>query len=405
MPKSSSIRKRHRAKGVVYEARYRDPEGRSRGKTFAKEAPAIAFLKTVNAQVQEGTWTSPEIAKRTFATVAEQWLTVAGQKVRPKTLAGYQRTLRLHVLPVFAQRQIGSITSAEVEAWLHGLGPVMPATVRHTFFPLQAVMRYAARHRIIRANPCGDVELPSRIPEGRDKVDGHFLSRLEVDYLAGELQVFDPIYGLLVRFAAGTGLRASEIAGLRIRDLRLAQRTVQVQRTVKKSRGRGVWVVEEPKTARSRRTVPLLDDDLVAALAGHLDQHPRRHDLDAPLWPGRDHVGQNYGSAEAPRYWDRESFYRNWFRPAVARVGLPAEPHTGVRFHDLRHTCGSQWLEDGHSMFDVSRWLGHSSIAFTDRVYAHVADVPDYSAAVARTRAAKAAYVSNVTRLPTALEG
>ncbi|SFP85478.1 hypothetical protein SAMN05660464_4466 [Geodermatophilus dictyosporus] len=40
-------------------------------------------------------------------------------------------------------------------------------------------------------------------------------------------------------------------------------------------------------------------------------------------------------------------------------------------------------------MFSVSRWLGHSSIAFTDAVYAHVAQEPDYTAAIKRTRRAR----------------
>jgi integrase len=63
--------------------------------------------------------------------------------------------------------------------------------------------------------------------------------------------------------------------------------------------------------------------------------------------------------------------------------------HSGVRFRDLRHTCGSQWVADGHDMFSVSRWLGHSKIAFTDRVYAHLAKEPDYTAAIEPTRRAR----------------
>ncbi len=107
------------------------------------------------------------------------------------------------------------------------------------------------------------------------------------------------------------------------------------------------------------------------------------------MWPGRGRSGCDYGSAGADHLWNAQAFYRNVYRPAVGAVGLPADAHTGVRFHDLRHTCGSQWLADGHDMFSVSRWLGHSSIAFTDAVYAHVAQAPDYTAAIERTRRAK----------------
>jgi len=76
-----------------------------------------------------------------------------------------------------------------------------------------------------------------------------------------------------------------------------------------------------------------------------------------------------------------------------------------VRWHDLRHTCISQWLQDGHHMYEVSRWAGHASYAFTDSVYAHLAEQPDYTVAVARAQAAKAAKDAPVVALPTAAAG
>ncbi len=164
-------------------------------------------------------------------------------------------------------------------------------------------------------------------------------------------------------------------------------------RTVKKG-GANVWLVEPPKSKRSSRAVPILDDDLFAAVTEHLARHPRRHDPEAAVWPGRRRGGQvgvlTYGDDEAPHYWDRVSFYRNHFRPALAGLGPPCAGRDGLGFHDLRHTAGSQWVEDGHSIVYVSRWLGHESVAFTDKVYTHLAERPDWASAVERTRAAKA---------------
>lgn len=52
-------------------------------------------------------------------------------------------------------------------------------------------------------------------------------------------------------------------------------------------------------------------------------------------------------------------------------------------------------------MYEVSRWAGHSSLNFTDQVYAKIAEKPDYSAALARTRAAKGAKTATVLPFPT----
>lgn len=51
---------------------------------------------------------------------------------------------------------------------------------------------------------------------------------------------------------------------------------------------------------------------------------------------------------------------------ARAAAGVP-----DVRWHDLRRTCGCRLLQDhGLSIEKVSKWLGHQSIAVTERAYA-----------------------------------
>ncbi|TFV89596.1 site-specific integrase [Blastococcus sp. CT_GayMR16] len=399
--RTPGVYKIHRGKGTVYVARWRevDPttgKARVRDKTFLSETAARQYRARVEHTQATGTYVDPQAGKVTFADVADQWLATASTSdIRPQTLEKYRRNLANYALPAFGRRRLDSITSRDVELWLRGLRtthgqPLMPATVRRAYFPLQATFRYARQHNVIAINPCEGqtVKVPKALPTGREEVEGHFLSLTQVAALASKCAETDPVDGLLVRFAGGVGLRASEIAGLRVRDLRLARREVHVERTAKNVPGTG-WVFEEPKSKKSRRRVPILDDELLHDLGLYLAGHPRRDELDAPFWPGRGRTGPDYGQTGADHLWNQQAFYRNVYRPAVAAVGLPADPHTGVRFHDLRHTCGSQWLADGHEMFSVSRWLGHSSVAFTADVYGHVAKEPDYTAAIERTRLAR----------------
>jgi len=55
------------------------------------------------------------------------------------------------------------------------------------------------------------------------------------------------------------------------------------------------------------------------------------------------------------------------FQRILVTVGLPHQ-----RFHDLRHACATLLLEDGEELGLVSRILGHSQIATTADVYAHL---------------------------------
>jgi hypothetical protein len=109
------------------------------------------------------------------------------------------------VLPTFGARRIDSITSRDVERWVAELGPIMPGTIKHAIFPLSATLNYARKHGLIQSNPCEVVDRPKRLPTGREKREGIFLSRAQVAAVAAKVAETESVYGLLVRFAAGVG--------------------------------------------------------------------------------------------------------------------------------------------------------------------------------------------------------
>jgi len=189
-----------------------------------------------------------------------------------------------------------------------------------------------------------------------------FLTGPQIEALADRLDEQHP-YGLLVRFAAYTGLRAAEMAGLRVRDVNLKAAHVEVRRSLQHMSGE--WVAGTPKSARSTRNVPLVNRALVAELRAYLMEHPNSGDPDALLWPGRA-VGGTH-RPDWSRVFDVASFRRNYLRPALAAAGLGE-----MRFHDLRHTFASLMLAAGFPPYEVSRWLGHANLATTDSIYAHL---------------------------------
>ncbi len=222
----------------------------------------------------------------TLAQAAGAVMTADVLRLKPRTVTSYRQAYELHIGPSFGTRRLSTITRDEVQAWVVSLSvdkQLAPATVRSTFVCLRKVFRHALASNHLRYDPCQKITLPK---QGHDMEPvGRALSAAEVDRLADELDAHPP-YGLLVRFLAGTGLRRSELAGLRVRDLNLLQGHVEVRQTVQQIKDRG-WHIDSPKSKNSRRDVPLLDSDLSDELAAFLAQHPRRHEADTPLWPGR----------------------------------------------------------------------------------------------------------------------
>ncbi|WEK14475.1 MAG: tyrosine-type recombinase/integrase [Candidatus Microbacterium phytovorans] len=87
-----------------------------------------------------------------------------------------------------------------------------------------------------------------------------FLTPAQVTAVCAQLRDENPL-PTLIRFAAYTGLRAAEIAGLRVGDVDFDAVHIEVRQTMK--RIGNVWTVGTPKSKRSTRTVPLLDRQLI----------------------------------------------------------------------------------------------------------------------------------------------
>lgn len=225
---------------------------------------------------------------------------------------------------------------------------------------LSKVFGYALKHRLIAANPCDAVDMPKKASAAP-----MFLSAAQVESLAADLDRLAP-YGLLVRFAAYTGLRAGELAALRIRDINVLRRHVELRRAVQRTKGG--WTYGTPKSERNARDVPMRRE-ILQAVAAHIESHPERHNPDARLWPGR--VQGGFGDGKSALDFDRQldisGVYRHYFIPAAKAAGLH-----GLKWYSLRHTYASLMAGAGIDIYKVSRWMGHSNVAVTDGIYTHL---------------------------------
>lgn len=364
------VREVTRKSGRAFEVRWREAGGNFKQRTFQTRRAAEEFVVELKIERRDsGTTAHMSRLSKKFEEVAQASMAASAHRLKPKTQRGYEEAYRLHIFPTFGQRRINTITSMDIEKWLSEMQrktspqtgrPYAAASVRGAFVALTKVFGYAVKHRLIPANPCTPVERPRLEPHSM-----LFLSPAEVTAVAAEMDALPP-YGLLVRTAAWTGLRAGELAALRIRDVNLFRGHIEVRRTV--ARTKDGWTFASPKSARSMRDVPI-PPSLRDELRAYVEQHPHRSDPQAAFWPGRRKGG--YGETRAPLDYDRQinigSVYRNHFAPALARLGIPA-----ARWHDLRHFYASACAAQGIDIRKVSRWMGHGNINTTDTIYTHL---------------------------------
>ena len=156
-----------------------------------------------------------------------------------------------------------------------------------------------------------------------------------------------------------TGLRRSELLGLRWKDVDLILASLRVVQSVQRLNTRE-FIVQEPKTASGRRTIALSPASCLV-----LREHREKQEADATLL-GRQLAEDDLvfshpdGSPRDP------STLTLAFRRLTRRVGLD-----GVRLHDLRHTMASLYLEQGVNPKTVAERLGHASVTITLDLYSH----------------------------------
>jgi integrase len=163
-------------------------------------------------------------------------------------------------------------------------------------------------------------------------------------------------------YLALSGLRRGEVAGLRWSDVDLDGGTISIERN-RVQAGAGTVVENAPKTASSRRTLPL-DDGLVGVLRRASARYAQER-----LALGAAHRDSGYVAVnEAGEPYTPDTLTRMWRKLALAAGVRP------IRLHDARHSCGTALHLRGVPLAVIAKWLGHADASVTARIYAHSQD-------------------------------
>ncbi len=343
-----------------WRARYRDAAGREHARHFGRKVDAQRWLDGVTAAVETGTYVNPRAGRVPLGEWASRWLQGQAQ-LKPTTRARYRGILDGHVLPQWADRQLTTLSHAEIQSWVAGQvsAGFAPATVRKHFRVLSLVLDLAVRDGRLARNPATGVNLPRA-----DQARRRYLTHRQVHLLAAETarprpgtrlpyrerEVMDS-YRLVVLVLAYCGLRWGELAALKAGRVDTGRRRLEVVESVVEVDGVLVWGV--PK-GYERRSVPV-----PAFLLEELRRHLEGRKPEDLLF-----TGLRGGGVLRNRIFRRAGFDR-----AAAAVGLQ-----GLVPHELRHTAASLAVSSGANVKAVQRMLGHASAALTLDTYADLFD-------------------------------
>jgi integrase len=386
-----SVRKRiwKTAEGVenfAWVVDYVDQHGKRRLKTFALKKNAIAYETTVRGEVAEGTHTA-DSASVTIAEAGRLWIESARNAgLERSTVEQYESHLKFHIVPFLGRTKLSQLSAPMVREFEDRLRegtepggaearPRSAAMVKKVRGSLSTLIGDAQERGLVVRNVAR--ELRARRKRGKDrraerrqhgklKVGVDIPSREEIKAIVGKL---DGRWRPIMLTAIFTGLRASELRGLRWADVDLAKGELHVRQRADRYNAIGA-----PKSEAGERPVPLPPLVLNALKEWKLRAPKSELDLVFPTSRGT--------------ILSHANLINRAFIPVQIAAGVTATEkgsdgapivrakYTGL--HALRHFYASWCINrraDGGLELPpkvVQERLGHSSIVMTMDTYGHL---------------------------------
>jgi len=353
------------SRGESWVVNYTDSGGKRRLKTFKRRRDAESFENAVGVGVRAGLHV-PDSQSVTIAEAGRLWLdSCEAAELERATLVDYRRHLELHIVPLIGAVKLSQLTAPTVRSFADALrkGGTSPAMVRKLRVSLSAILTDALERGLVAQNIVKGLRKQRRGNEA-DRHKGKLKVGVDIptpDEVRAIIARLEGRWRPLFLTAIFTGLRASELRGLRWSDVDLTRGEIHVRQRADRYR-----VIGRPKSETSERSIPLLP--MVVNVL-------REHRLACPKGE-QDLVFPN----DAGNVYDHASIIKRGLIPLMVKAGLvdakDKAKYTGL--HALRHFYASWCINrrvDGGLELPlkvVQARLGHASIQMTADTYGHL---------------------------------
>jgi integrase len=345
---------------VYWLADYTDGSGQRHQVRFKRKAEAEAHEEKSKVAIRAGTHVSLD-SNLTVADVAEKWIKKVEANARERaTVRQYREHIRLHILPRIGALKLAKLTKGHVEGFRDGLVSGVGDHHKALSRPMahKVLRSVKSMLKVVRCSHLADdvkVEISKRdkkkLEAGRDIPTPEEVGKI-VRAAKGKLRV-------LLMTATSTGLRASELRGLRWSDVDLKAGELHVRQRADRFNKIGA-----PKSESSRRAIPLGPELTLALKEWKLACPKGEHDLVFPTSTGAIEHHKNLQRAV-------DSVLRA--AHVVKKSGKPKYAMHGFR-HFFASWCINPRDRGGRELTAklVQTLMGHSSIVMTLDLYGHL---------------------------------
>jgi integrase len=351
-----SIQKRVLPSGKIsWRLDYRDNQGTRRAKAFPTQKAAIDYETTVRDQLRSGTHVA-DSASVTLEQAATLWLEKCRlDGLESSTLKQYTEHCVRHLLPAIGNKtKLSKLTRPAIVDFRNQLSKThSQAMMRKLMISLKSLLGNACESGLVAQNNATGVKVKMAAARHVKKVAIPEKDEIRAILATANEWPIKEVGRALVIVALFSGLRSSELRGLVWSCVDLENKVIRVRQRAD-YRGK----MGSPKSAAGNRDVPLTPMALNTLRQWRLVCPKTEAGLVFPTSRGGviTHSGM----------------HRIW-HSLLEAAGVQS-----YRFHDLRHTAASLFIE--HNKWQpkkVMQVMGHASIQMTFGLYGHLWATPE----------------------------
>lgn len=291
------------------------------------------------------------------------WIAEKGKTAKQNTLRVYESMYNKHIEPSMKTRRIQAIERREIVELQNRLidKGVSVYSVNYTMMVLKAMLYDAVRDDIIKVNPAANIRT---IKEDREKAsDTKHRALTEQEQKAFMSEAASEYYYELLAFLLCTGMRIGEATVLTWADIDYINEEIHITKTVSMDRN-NKQIVTTPKSKSGVRDIPLTDTarDVL-----------KKQKAKMTLLNGSNIIPMNSRIFNAENgNMVRTTTVNTTIKHVLDRLrekGIIIEHFSA---HCFRDTFATRYIEQGGRPQTLQKILGHSTLAMTMDLYAHV---------------------------------